>query len=164
MPKSSTPPSALPLARLRAWCARLLAVATAAYTLVLVFATHYPRPEEFLGANAPPDKALHFFAYITLSLLAASTLAMAGGWSARLAVSLGAGLAAFGIVDEVTQPLFARAAEPFDWVCDCMGIAAGLLLMAVAVAAVRAAAGSMQRRRPAPVTASSGLVPGSRRG
>ena len=122
----------------RAWIARALAAATALYTGVLVFATHYPKPEEFLGSNAPSDKMLHVIAYGLLSFLAAAALAAKGGWTARRVAALAAGLAAFGVIDEITQPLFSRSAEPLDWVCDCVGIAAGLLIVAATVAGLRA--------------------------
>jgi VanZ family protein len=40
-------------------------------------------------------------------------------------------LAAFGAVDEITQPLFGRTADVLDWAADCAGIAVGLLLVAI---------------------------------
>ena len=122
---------------IRGWLARLLAALTAAYTLILVLATHYPRPEQFLGANPPSDKALHFMAYGVLALLAGGTLALARRWSAVRAAGLGGILAAFAAIDEVTQPLFARDAETLDWVFDCVGIGIGLAVVAATVAAVR---------------------------
>jgi len=127
--------------RLRGRIARGLAALTAAYTLVLVWATHYPQPERFLGANPPSDKALHFLAYGVFAVLAAGTTALARRWTAVRAAGLGAALAAFAMVDEITQPLFARAAEPLDWIFDCLGIAIGLGVVAVAVAGVRMARG-----------------------
>jgi VanZ family protein len=130
-----TPPA--PSTRIRGRLARLLAALTAAYTLVLVLATHYPRPEEFLGKNPPSDKALHFMAYGALAVLAAGTLAVARRWTTARAAGLGAFLATFAAIDEVTQPLFSRAAEPLDWVSDCTGIGLGLAGVALVVAVVR---------------------------
>ncbi|NBW87669.1 MAG: hypothetical protein EBR23_12820 [Planctomycetia bacterium] len=118
-------------------------MATAAYTLLLVCATHYPKPEQLLGPHAPSDKTLHFLAYGGLGLLAAATLAASGRWCMTRAIVLGAGLAAFGAADEITQPWFQRAAEPLDWVCDCLGIAAGIVVVALIVAI------SQRRHRPA---------------
>ncbi|MFM8414415.1 MAG: VanZ family protein [Planctomycetota bacterium] len=112
--------------------ARPLAAVTAAYTLVLVFATHYPRPEELLGPNPPSDKTLHFAAYGLLGLFVAATLAAAGRWSRAAAGLLFIALAAFAALDEATQPLFGRSAEPVDWVYDVIGIAAGITAVAVA--------------------------------
>lgn len=112
------------------WAARLLAAATAVYAVVLVTATHYPKPEEFLGPNAPSDKLLHFMAYGLLGLLAAATLLAYGRWSRRNAVKLFVTLALAAIVDEATQPLCSRAAEPLDWVFDVIGLTISMLLVA----------------------------------
>jgi len=121
------------------WLARMLAAATVAYTLVLVFATHHPKPEGLIGPNAPSDKTLHFLAYAMLAILAAATLAMRGHWSARGVGSLAAGLTVFAALDEITQPFFSRDAEPLDWAYDCIGIAGGLLAVGLLVAIVRIA-------------------------
>ena len=121
----------------RPWMPRLLAAALAAYTGLLVFATHYPRPEELLGPNAPSDKTLHFIAYAILAFLAAATWLTARRTASRGLATLAIGLAAFGAVDEVTQPFFRRHADPLDWIYDCVGIAIGLALVAVAAAVIR---------------------------
>lgn len=121
------------------WLPRILPAVTAIYTLVLVFATHYPKPEEWLGPNAPSDKTLHLLAYATLAILAGGTLAMTGRWSTRMALRLTAGLAAFAAVDEITQPFFSRDAEPLDWAFDCVGVAGGLLAVALLVGVARIA-------------------------
>jgi VanZ family protein len=112
------------------WAARLLAAATAVYAVVLVAATHYPRPEEFLGPNAPSDKLLHFMAYGVLGLLSAATLWAYGRWSPQGGLRLLTLLSLAAIVDEVTQPLCYRAAEPLDWVFDCIGLALGTTIIA----------------------------------
>lgn len=110
------------------WPVRLAALATAGYVAVLLFATHYPRPQELLGSSLPSDKTLHFIAYGILGLLAGATLALAGRWSLRAALWTAAALALFAAFDEATQPLpwFGRTADPLDWAYDCLGIAAGL--------------------------------------
>jgi len=126
-----------PSPRLRGRLVRGLAALTAAYTLVLVWATHYPKPEQFLGPNPPSDKTLHLLAYGALAVLAAGTIALARRWTAVRAAGLGAALAAFAMVDELTQPLFGRDAEPLDWICDCLGIGLGIAAVAVVVAGVR---------------------------
>lgn len=109
---------------------RPLAAVTAAYTAVLVFATHYPRPEELLGPNPPSDKTLHLLAYGVLGLLAAALVAVSGRWAARNGAGLAAGLAVFAAIDETTQPWFGRSAEPLDWVYDLIGITLGIGLVA----------------------------------
>jgi len=111
--------------------ARPLAVLTAGYVLVLLFATHYPRPEELLGPKLPSDKTLHFLAYATLGLLAAATLAAAGRWSRGSVASLAVGLAIFAGLDELTQPAFGRTAEFLDWIWDLIGLVIGSALVAV---------------------------------
>lgn len=133
------PSAAAPSTPLRDRLARLLAAATVAYAVVLVLATHYPRPQDFLGPNPPSDKTLHFLAYATLASLAGGTLVVARRWSGRWMARLAAWCAAFAVVDEATQPFFSRAADPLDWVYDCLGIAMGLATIAVATAIVRRA-------------------------
>jgi len=129
------PSSDLTPARVR--FARVLLVVTLGYMLLLVWATHHPKPELLLGPNAPSDKTLHFIAYGVLATLVTGTLAVARSRKLLRSAMLPAGLATFAAVDEITQPFFSRHADPIDWVYDCMGIALGLLAVAVAVAAVR---------------------------
>jgi VanZ family protein len=123
------------------WPFRLAATATVAYTCVLVFATHYPKPQELLGANAPSDKTLHVMAYAVLATLVGLTLAAAGRWTGGAIARAAAGMAIFGVVDEITQPLpwFGRTPDPLDWFFDLGGIALGLAAVAVLVAVWRRA-------------------------
>lgn len=116
---------------------RPLAALTGAYTGLLVFATHYPKPEQLLGPNAPSDKTLHFLAYGALGLLAAALVAVSGRWSPRGLAVTAAGLAVFAAIDEVTQPWFGRAAEPLDWVYDLLGLAAGIAVIVALNALLR---------------------------
>ncbi len=104
---------------------------TACYSLILVWATHYPKPEDILGPNPPSDKALHFIAYGLLGLLMAATLAASRYWSRRNAIVLAIALALAAVVDESTQPLFGRAAEALDWVFDVIGIIGGIAMVAI---------------------------------
>ncbi len=119
------------------WTQRAITVATAVYTAMLVFTTHYPRPEELLGRRLPSDKLMHFVAYGVLGALAALVLRSRGRLVGRFAPLLGAGLATWGVLDEATQPLFGRAADPLDWVYDVIGIALGIATI-VALNAVMA--------------------------
>lgn len=116
---------------------RPLAALTGAYTGLLVFATHYPKPEQLLGTNLPSDKTLHFLAYGALGLLAAALVAVSGRWSAQRVAALAAGLVAFAAIDEVTQPWFGRCAEPLDWVYDLIGLAAGIGVIVALNATIR---------------------------
>ena len=130
------------------WPARLALVVTTAYVGTLLFATHYPQPQDLLGSGAPPDKALHLTAYAVLGLLVGATLALGGRWSSRTGMQAAAGLALFAVLDEATQPLpwFRRAADPRDWLFDCLGIAVGLAIVAVAVWALGRIATSPKRQ------------------
>ena len=117
------------------WAGRLpslLACLLAAYTTVLVFATHHPRPQELIGAGegAPSDKSLHFFAYAVLSWLAAATLWAWRRWSPVTVAGLLVALLVFAALDEATQPLFRRQADVWDWASDAAGVAIGLVVVA----------------------------------
>jgi VanZ family protein len=114
------------------WCLRPLVAVTTGYMLALVFATHYPEPEQLLGPNPPSDKTLHLLAYGGLGLLAAAVLAASGRWSLGNLAGLAAGLAAFAAIDEATQPWSGRSAEPLDLACDLVGLAAGIVAVAMA--------------------------------
>jgi len=111
------------------WAQRLIALVTAVYSAVLVFATHYPKPEELVGRRLPSDKLMHFVAYGVLGLLAALVVRSRGRLVGRFPPLLGAGLAAWGVIDEATQPLFGRAADPLDWVYDVTGLMIGIGLV-----------------------------------
>jgi VanZ family protein len=125
-----TPPSWTYGSILRAKVARVLAAGSVAYTLVLVFLTHYPRPQELLGDDLPPDKMLHFLAYGTLGLLVTGTVVTFFRWSWRTVALTAVALAIFAGMDELTQPWFGRSAEPLDWVWDAIGLVAGIATIA----------------------------------
>jgi VanZ family protein len=114
---------------------------TCGYVAALLFATHYPKPQEFLGPNPPSDKTLHLVAYGLLGLFAGMTLLLSGRWSRRTVILAALGLAVFAALDEATQPLpwFHRTADPLDWVFDCLGISIGLSIVAVAARILAAA-------------------------
>ena len=104
----------------------------AAYTCILLYATHHPRPAELVGPNAPGDKSLHLIAYTLLGGLVAAACASRGGWSWRAAAALFVPLALFAAADEITQPLFGRFADGVDWAFDELGLVAGIGLVTVA--------------------------------
>lgn len=139
MSDSSPPP--------RPWLAGLLTTATLAYTAFLLFATHHPRPEDLLGPNPPSDKTLHFLAYAVLAMFAVATRLTVAGGSWRGIAVLAVALACFAGIDELTQPLFRRDAEPLDWVFDCVGILLGVAAMVPLEAVVRRLAGGRDRGR-----------------
>ena len=102
------------------------------YGIFLVLVTHAPVDDvQFLVRAADfrlldPDKHLHIGAYGVLGLLAA--LAYGGRWRTAWTamVVLVPLLAAWGMVDELTQPVFGRTAAVDDWICDVIGAAIGL--------------------------------------
>ena len=110
----------------------VFAVCFWAYGLFLLIATHAPADDvQFIVRAADyglldPDKLLHMAAYGVLGLLAA--LAYGGRWRpmSTAVITLFVLIAAWGAVDEVTQPLFGRLADANDLVCDLIGGAIGL--------------------------------------
>ena len=108
------------------WPQRLIAAATGAYAALVVFATHYPKPEELVAGKLPSDKLLHFAAYGALGFLAALVLRSRGRLVGRLTPLLIGGLAVWCVIDEATQPLFGRHADLLDWVYDVIGLGVGI--------------------------------------
>jgi len=126
------------------------AVVNVAYVVVLVYATHHPRPDELLpGVSSLSDKLLHVAAFGILGSLTTATLLAAVGMP-RPAVIAGlfVVLALFAALDEATQPWFGRDGELLDWVFDCLGLAAGILVTVLAAAVALRLAAS-RRRSPA---------------
>jgi len=113
----------------------ILAVVAVAYTGYLLYATHHPKPELLVGKNLPHDKTLHFLAYGALAALVSVALAARGAWNIGRARFVFFSLALFAAVDEITQPMFGRAAELLDWVYDGIGLAAGLAIVSAGIAA-----------------------------
>lgn len=109
-----------------------------AYGLVLLFATHAPADDVAFIVRAAdygllaPDKLVHVAAYGLLGLLAA--LAYGGRWRtmATAGAVLFAMLAVWGVLDELTQPMFGRQSDASDWISDLVGIALGLAVGLVA--------------------------------
>jgi VanZ family protein len=122
-----------------------LQLVTVAYAVVLVLATHIPRLDVSFatGTDIPPDKLLHFAAYGVLGCLLGLMVAeSAPNWRRWFPIALAA-TAVFAFLDESTQPMFGRAAEPLDLAADVVGAAAGLTVAAGAAATAR------RWRRPA---------------
>ena len=111
---------------------RGLDLLAAAYTCILLYATHHPRPAELVGPDAPGDKSLHLIAYTLLGGVVAAAFASRGGWGWRAAAALFVPLALFAAADELTQPLFGRFADSVDWAFDELGLVAGIGLVTVA--------------------------------
>jgi len=139
-------PAAPAVTAARGLAARLLAAATAGYAGVLLYATHHPRPQELLGGPMPADKLLHFLAYGLLALLVAVTLAATRAWSRRAVLTAALLLAAFAAADEATQRWFGRDTDLWDWLFDCLGIAAGIAAGGLVRLLVRARRGAGGRQ------------------
>ena len=116
------------LALLRPYWPAVLIGSLLLYTFALVVATHLPKIGGIVR-TAGVDKLLHFGAYFVQATLAAAAVAATGRLGRRNAVILIAALAAFGGLDELTQPWFSRSAEWADWAADCLGVALGVSLV-----------------------------------
>jgi VanZ family protein len=110
----------------------LLAWMLAAYTVVLVYATHHPQPQRLIGEGegVPSDKSLHFFAYAALAVLAAATLWAWRRWTVAGIAAFIPAILVFAALDEATQPFFRRQADVWDWVSDAVGAMVGLAVVA----------------------------------
>jgi VanZ family protein len=114
-------------------------ILTGLYCAFIFTLTHLPP-----GAVHPPtgrDKIYHTSVYGMLAILLFATL-QASGWTIRQAFIsvLGIGMV-YGIVDELTQPLFRRSAEIADWFADVIGLLLGL--------AICLAVGAISRKKDA---------------
>ncbi|MEX0717471.1 MAG: VanZ family protein [Planctomycetaceae bacterium] len=104
--------------------------ALAAYWIALVVGTHLP-PREVPSGGGHWDKLQHFLAYAGLAALLAAWLAMRHAPRRRVFLWAFAIVAAFGVLDELTQPAFGRSCEFLDLVADWIGAAAGTFAVAV---------------------------------
>ena len=102
--------------------AAVLLIGFIAYSVFLVVATHLPQ----VHARTRPgvDKWLPFGLRMSNSPCNGySIFYEPPSTSIRLVLIIA--LAAFGAADEITQPMFHRQAEFFDWLADCAGIVLG---------------------------------------
>ncbi len=98
------------------------------FSMFLVTATHLPHiPTIARGPGV--DKWLHFSAYGCQTVLAMGALYFTDRLVLKYVASLIVVLTTFGAVDELTQPMFHRQAELFDWLADCAGVLFGVCLV-----------------------------------
>lgn len=129
--QADPPPPLTERARPR-WPVGLLA----AYWCVLFLATHWPNPYPPGGTPDYPDKLVHFTAYAVLAFLGVFALAWVPGEngdrvSGWRSLGLLAVVIAYGLFDEVTQPITGRDFEWLDWAADCAGSSCGALASVV---------------------------------
>lgn len=98
----------------------------AAYWLSMFLGTHIPQVPQSLAQQG--DKLLHFGAYLGLAVLLLTWRISRGSITIRRLALFWLMIAAYGILDEVTQPLVKRDAEVGDWLADIAGAAVGLLI------------------------------------
>jgi len=101
---------------------------TAAYWLLMLVLTHIPEiPKDYEPGVG--DKWEHRIGYFLLALGLGLSLS---AWQGRLdwrRIALVIGIfAIYGAFDELTQPLFGRECDLFDWLADLQGGVAGSLL------------------------------------
>ncbi len=96
-----------------------------AYWLALVAGTHVPQPPELMGLEKH-DKLLHQSAYAGLAFLVALNVWWRTPLRARHLLIIFLAVAAFGGLDELTQPPFNRTADWLDWYADMGGTLFGL--------------------------------------
>lgn len=118
-----TPPPTRRQFRLRRGLLTALIVAW----LAAFAATHTPRREPLPGPRGL-DKGLHTLTYGTLGALFGATLIAHGRRRLVAAVWVVVVLAAYGAVDEITQPWAGRTTDLHDWLADVLG--AGLAAIA----------------------------------
>jgi VanZ family protein len=111
--------------------ARIWQLALAAYWLALLVATHLPREFPVLPPDRT-DKLVHVAAFAVLGWLVAETWQRsAGRLNAAHLRAAWLAIALYAPADELTQPLFGRAASLADWLADAAGAALGLWLFAI---------------------------------
>ncbi|MEM6314675.1 MAG: VanZ family protein [Planctomycetota bacterium] len=89
------------------------------YWTALAFGTHNPRLGEIPQMSMfGVDKVVHFLAYAGLAFFMRCAIkpVPGRGWAVLVLCS------AYGAVDELTQPLFNRTCDPFDWIANVAGV------------------------------------------
>jgi len=113
-------------ARASAGVRRVLTGLLALMWLGAFVATHLPPGKA--GGMGISDKLLHYIGYAVLATPMIFLLKARGNARRRrIALTLGI-LLAYGVIDEVTQPLAGRAADVLDWLCDAAGVATSVAL------------------------------------
>ncbi len=112
------------------WLRRGTFFVLVAYWLALVAGTHVPQPPSLMGLEKH-DKFLHTSAYAGLAFLVVLNVWWRGPLKATNLLAVFLAVAAFGGLDELTQPPFGRTADWLDWYADVCGTLIGLTLAAI---------------------------------
>lgn len=98
----------------------------------MLIALHMPLPQTGMPGPDHVDKIFHVTAYAVLAWLCVAVLATGSAdpsrvrlWQPPYRRWLWA-LMLLGLADELTQPLTGRTASIWDYLCDLMGICAGM--------------------------------------
>jgi VanZ family protein len=103
----------------------MLAASLLAYWTALFIGTHIPLPQlAALPGNS--DKWMHFVAYAGLTYLLGLWMWASGRTRFRHVAVLIAGVACYGIFDELLQIAVNRHADVYDVMCDWLGVAIGV--------------------------------------
>ncbi|HEY4263157.1 MAG TPA: VanZ family protein [Schlesneria sp.] len=94
------------------------------YWSSMFFGTHLPKMPQGLAGQS--DKLLHFCAYCGLAVLLLSWRITRGRVSLSQLLLFWLMIGAYGIFDEMTQPLVGRDCDIKDWLADLTGAAIGL--------------------------------------
>jgi VanZ family protein len=111
---------------------RLLLLTTAAYWCTMFVLTHLP--PRHMPKLRVSDKLEHLTAFMMLGGLLYLCLSPSVRRPILVAALIGA---AYGAMDEWTQPLVGRSCEMLDWVSDVSGIILGAGCMAIALMVIR---------------------------
>jgi VanZ family protein len=111
---------------LHPWRRALFATCVSGFSAAFI-ASHIP-PQDMPDVHVT-DKLLHAvgFAALTLTLLAA--LGAFGASRAKRLIATTLLLAAYGAVDELTQPFFGRTCDLHDWLADMLGMVLALAIV-----------------------------------
>jgi VanZ family protein len=109
---------------------RWLGIVLAGYWALIFVGTHLPMapvPSDH-SSRIPLDKIAHFSAFGLLGLLLIASIRDIRR-PFRVLLTLTAVIAAYGMLDELTQKLVpSRSAEFWDWIADMLGGGTGLLV------------------------------------
>ena len=106
----------------------VLSALLAGYWIALFAGTHYPRPPR--SSTGHEDKLLHLAAFAGLAVLICLAARVRGRRRLGFYLKLLLVLAAYGAIDERSQPWVGRTCSLGDWIADVAGAVLGVLVFA----------------------------------